>query len=280
MYKFLNDHRVKGKVLFPGIFITEGNRYKLQTNLFPSSKNKYKVEFYFRTDLTTRALLPQEIFAKRNIYNPPLGLECSGIITKVGSKVTKFKLNEQFVHKPTNISFVEPASIPMVYMSSYYSLYHLGRLEKDESVLIHSACGGVGLAALKLLKSKEHCGNVFVTIGGSKEKKQYLLENYGDIITKILSTETSSLSKRFSDRIKEINGKGVDLILDTLSVEFLKYNFDALSEIGRISCLSMTQLIDNDNVDLNNFKFNVGYNTIDIERVCKHNPRITNILSE
>ncbi|KAM9982459.1 hypothetical protein ACTFIZ_006979 [Dictyostelium cf. discoideum] len=254
----------------------------------------------YKDSLYYRALLPQEIFAKGNIYNPPLGLECSGIISRVGSKVTQFKLNDQvaglvphsfssfiivnqsnIVHKPTNISFVEAASIPMVYMSAYYSLYHLGRLEKDESVLIHSACGGVGLAALKLLKSKQHIGNVFVTIGGSKEKKQYLLDNYGDIITKIFSTETSSVSKRFSDRIKKINGKGVDLILDTLSGEFMKYNFDALSEIGRISCLSMTQLIDNDNIDLNNFKYNVGYNTIDIERVCKHNPRITNnILSE
>ncbi|KAN0031558.1 hypothetical protein ACTFIV_005423 [Dictyostelium citrinum] len=280
-------------------------KLNLELNYIPHSKedlgeNDVEIQVMavgvnYKDSLYYRALLPQEVFAKGNIYNPPLGLECSGIISRIGSKVTKFKLNDQvaglvphsfssfivvkqsnIVHKPNNISFVEAASIPMVYMSAYYSLYHLGRLENNETVLIHSACGGVGLAALKLLKSRGHSGNVFVTIGGSKEKKRYLLENYGDIITKVLSTETSSVSKRFSDRIKEINGKGVDLVLDTLSGEFMKYNFDSLSEIGRISCLSMTQLIDNDNIDLNNFRYNVGYNTIDIERVCKHNPKITN----
>ncbi|KAM9966748.1 hypothetical protein ACTFIR_006977 [Dictyostelium discoideum] len=264
----------------------------------------------YKDNLFYRGLLPQEIFTKGDIYSPPFGLECAGYITRVApSGVTRFKVGDQVVGfashslsshvithqdkivlKPENVSFNEAAAVCVVYATSYYSIFHIGTFMADkESILVHSATGGVGLATLNLLKwkrnqLKKHCNSeiskdasIYATVG-SIEKVDYLREKYGDLITAIYNSRDTE----YCDEIKQQSAQGgVDLILNTLSGDYLSANFRSLSQVGRIMDLSVTQLVENDSLDFSNFKYHVGYNTIDLERASTYNSKIVrDILTE
>ncbi|KYR02223.1 putative fatty acid synthase [Tieghemostelium lacteum] len=247
----------------------------------------------YKDNLFYRGLLPQEVFSKGDIYSPPFGLECSGIVSRIGPNVKNFKvgdkvlgfashscgshvitIEDKLVLKPENISYTDAAAIPVVYATSYYSIFHIGCYNSEqESILIHSATGGVGLSSLNLLKWKKQSGNakIYVSVG-SQEKKQYLEDNYGSLIDKIYN----SRDMEYSDLLRNQDSKGVDLILNTLSGDYMSANFRALSQVGRIMDLSVTQLVENDALDLGNFKYHVGYQTIDLERATKFNGKLVN----
>ncbi|KAF2074165.1 hypothetical protein CYY_004536 [Polysphondylium violaceum] len=257
----------------------------------------------YKDNLFYRGLLPQEVFSKGDIYNPPFGLECAGYISRVGSAVTKFKVGQQVVGfashslgshvvtqqdrivlKPESISFTDAAAVCVVYATSYYSLFQIGTFIPDkESILVHSATGGVGIATLNLLKWKRELLQkegvfetpaIYATVG-SKEKEDYLIQTYGDLITTIYNSRDTE----YAELIKS-SSEGVDLILNTLSGDYMSANFRSLSQIGRIMDLSVTQLVDNDALDFGHFKYHVGYQTIDLERASKYNSSIvSNILT-
>src|SRR5690606_31527434 len=75
--------------------------------------------------------------------------------------------------KPEGMSYVEAATLPIAYLTAYYALYHLGRIVPGERVRIHSATGGVGLAAVQL--AQQAGAEIFAT-AGSEEKRAYLRE--------------------------------------------------------------------------------------------------------
>lgn len=103
-----------------------------------------------------------------------MGRDLSGIVEKIGSKVTKFKpgdhvygmaeelmgTNCQFVTchenslalKPTNLTFNEAASLPLTALTAYYSLFEVGKLEAGQSVLVLGGSGGVGVFAVQVSK--------------------------------------------------------------------------------------------------------------------------------
>lgn len=111
-------------------------------------------------------------------YDMPLALgnDCSGIVSKVGSKVTKFKIGDEIygrprkdrigtfaeyiaIHeedialKPSNLSFEEAASIPLVGLTSYQALHDILQLSTGQKVLIQAGAGGVGTFAIQLAKA-------------------------------------------------------------------------------------------------------------------------------
>ncbi|KAN0055237.1 hypothetical protein ACTA71_008340 [Dictyostelium dimigraforme] len=130
-------------------------------------------------------LVPAEsINHNGDINNPEFGIEYSGIISRIGNDVTNFKIGDQVYgmgkdtisthvivdsrlcyRKPTNISYQEAASIPCVYLTSLCSIFNVRsfNIKGNESILIRSGTGGVGLSALNLLKWKGHKSHVFVT---------------------------------------------------------------------------------------------------------------------
>ena len=100
-----------------------------------------------------------------------LGGECAGIVTTAGSKVTGLKPGDAViaiapfcfgthvrtkatlvVPKPRALSFSEAAAIPVASLTAYYALVQQARLRRGERILIHSASGGTGLAALQIAK--------------------------------------------------------------------------------------------------------------------------------
>ncbi|KYQ88159.1 putative fatty acid synthase [Tieghemostelium lacteum] len=209
----------------------------------------------FKDYLYYCGLIPQQIYPDgHDIFNPPFGLECSGIVTRVG-KNSKFSIGSrvfgiatnsisthviaaesQFQLIPDNINWNEAASIPITHLTSYYSLFHLCNIHDMDSILIHSASGGLGLATLNILRWKQYKGRIFVTVGSS-EKEIYLREHYSDMITDYFNSRSQSYSKEIL-----LKYGGVDLILNTLSGEFLSSNFNCLTKTGRIIDLTISQL--------------------------------------
>ncbi|KAN0021465.1 hypothetical protein ACTFIU_010062 [Dictyostelium citrinum] len=294
--------------------LNQNLEYQLEAKQTSLKENEIEVQVLatginFKDSLIFRNLVPPVLVNHEGDYSKPeFGFECSGIVSRIGSKVTSFKVGDSvlgsgwkstsshsintqdaFQLKPDNISFVEAASIPLVYCTSFYSLFYSGNLsiEKNETVLIHQASGGIGLACLNILKARGFKSKLYVTVG-SKEKEDYLREQYGDFITGIYSSRNtdfleniktdlssknneryshSSYSDNFSEKepfLPFIHTVGVDLIINTLPFEFLESNFLLLGQGGRIVDLSVPHLNTTDTTDFNKFKWFIGYSTVEV----------------
>lgn len=101
-----------------------------------------------------------------------LGLEGSGVIKEVGTNVQHLQIGDRVLYLdqacfstnkiisakrcskiPDSMSWEEAATMPCVYATVIHSLIDAGRLRKGQSVLIHSACGGIGIAAIQICQN-------------------------------------------------------------------------------------------------------------------------------
>ena len=111
----------------------------------------------------------------------------------------------------------QAATVPVAYLTAYYSLIVRGRLCAGKSLLIHSAAGAVGLAAINICM---HRGvDVYVTVG-TAEKRSYLLKKFPTLKE---SHIFSSRSCAFEPELmKMTNGRGVDALLNSTAGDILQ----------------------------------------------------------
>ncbi|KAN0038912.1 hypothetical protein ACTA71_001104 [Dictyostelium dimigraforme] len=265
--------------------------YELKSKKFHLKSNEIEVNVMatginYKDYLVYTGMTPSELVNHKGESNSEFGHDFSGIITRLGDdKDGQFKVGDQvygiwfnttashiivdkkfLYHKPSKLSHSVASSIPTVYITSLYSLYNIGNIQNDESVLIHSASGGIGLSALNILKWKGHRSYIFVTVG-SKEKEKYLNDTYGDFITGIFSSRNKDYVKHIKRKLTALgsNKRGVDVILNTLSSsEHMVSNFKTLNRKGRIVDLSITHLNHNEYTCNGNFKYNYGYHNVEI----------------
>ena len=178
--------------------------------------------------------------------SPALGREAVGLVSKVGSKVVKLRPGDRVVamnphsfrthvrqHQklvqrvPESVRSEVAVSLPTSFITAYHALIEIARLGKDESVLIHSAAGGLGQAAIQL--AQYIGGEVFVTVG-SKSKKNLLAETYGLAEDHILDSRKASLA---SKALRATKGRGFDVILSSCSGATLRQLSSCLAEFGR-----------------------------------------------
>lgn len=163
------------------------------------------------------------------------GVECSGVVRAIGPDVTDFTVGQRVmaitqdayatttkttsslcIKMPDDLSFEEGASMPCVYPTVIHGLVNLARLDKGQSVLIHSACGGIGLAAMYVCRMLG-VDKIYATVG-SAEKIQYLIDTFGLPRSRIFSSRDASF---FSGIMRETKENGVDVVLNSLSGELL-----------------------------------------------------------
>jgi myxalamid-type polyketide synthase MxaB len=170
------------------------------------------------------------------------GSECAGRITAAGEMVMDFQVGDDviamavdsfssfvtvsahyIVHKPDHLSFAEAATIPSAFVTAFHGLQRLGRITAGDRVLIHAAAGGVGLAAVQLA---QRAGAEIFATAGNPEKRAYL---------KSLGVQHvfDSRSLDFAAEIMAITkGEGVDLVLNSLSGDFIDKSIEVLAESG------------------------------------------------
>jgi acyl transferase domain-containing protein/NADPH:quinone reductase-like Zn-dependent oxidoreductase/NAD(P)-dependent dehydrogenase (short-subunit alcohol dehydrogenase family)/acyl carrier protein len=172
-----------------------------------------------------------------------LGAECAGEIVTVGEGVNEFAVGDAVVAiasgsfgayvttsaalaapKPVRLSFEEAVTLPVAFITAHFTLNHLAKLKAGDSVLIHAAAGGVGLAAVTL--AKRLGAQIFAT-AGSVEKRAFL-KSLG--IDHVLD----SRSLEFADQIRALTiGRGVDVVLNSLAGQFVDRSFEVTARDGR-----------------------------------------------
>ncbi len=214
-----------------------------------------------------------------------LGSECAGTVVAVGENVNEFRVGDEVVAlaagcfsafvktdanlvapKPAHLGFEEAATIPLVFLTVYYGLHHLARLRKGERILIHAAAGGVGLAAIQFAQLVG--AEIFAT-AGSPEKRE-LLRSLGPIT---MDHVMDSRSLDFADEIMKLTGgKGVDVVLNSLSGEALPKSISVLGAFGRFLEIGKRDIYQNSKLGLRPFRDNLSYFAIDVSRLCLRTP--------
>ncbi|KAI1277648.1 polyketide synthase [Xylaria sp. FL0933] len=175
-----------------------------------------------------------------------LGAEAAGIVTrtgpnasfKVGDKVmglstygtikTYARSCDKFLTMiPKHMSWAEAASIPFAYAAAHAVLAEQGNIHEGDTILIHSATGGFGQAALQL--AQRSGAEVFVT-AGTAEKQNFLHTTYGIPYSHIFSSRDLA----FKEGIRLLTqGRGVDLVLNCLSGDSIMASWDCVAPFGR-----------------------------------------------
>ena len=216
-----------------------------------------------------------------------IGIECSGVITAVGSNVTDIGPGtrvcamatgayanftrvpqHQVARIPESMGFAEAASIPVVFCTAYYALLEIGRLSEGESVLIHAAAGGVGQAAIML--AQEAKAEVFVTVG-SQDKKNLILEKYSIPESHIFSSRDTSFQLEL---MAMTNKKGVDVVLNSTAGEILHQSWQCLAPLGRFIEIGKRDLVQNSNLEMGKFVESVSFSAIDLGVVADTKPNV------
>ncbi len=173
-----------------------------------------------------------------------VGYEVSGTVEAVGEGVdrhwlgkgvfafTRFggyseKINlplEQVFERPNNLSPDEAAALPVNYITAYQLVVAMGGLRKGETILIHNAGGGVGLAALQFARKIGA-----VTLGTASAGKHAFLKAQG--LDEAIDYRTGDWEKEV---LRITGGKGVELILDPIGGASWRKNYKLLRPSGRL----------------------------------------------
>ncbi|MFL6653180.1 MAG: thioester reductase domain-containing protein [Sulfurifustis sp.] len=175
---------------------------------------------------------------------PALGIEFAGVVTDVGSGVKGLKVGDrvlglargsfastivmdarQVVRMPDNLTFEEAATIPMTFLTAWYGLIELGKMKAGERVLIHSAAGGVGMAAVQL--AQLHGAEVY---GTASEPKWPALRKMGLDDAHIGTSRSLDFVEQFG---KTAPGRSFDIVLNALAREFVDAGLSMLRSGGR-----------------------------------------------
>ena len=197
-----------------------------------------------------------DILSRMGLYpgapKPPFtpGMEVSGTIHELGPDVEGFEVGDRVVGSGTNggyaeytvsnckgvfkipkdVSFEVAASFPAVYLTSYLMIIHPGDLQPGESILIHGAAGGVGLASIELAKIAG-AKTIFGTCSSSKHE---FIQERG-----VLPVDKDNF---LAEIMQWTDDKGVDLVLDPIGGEHLMQSYRCLGSGGRVCSFGISDM--------------------------------------
>lgn len=141
---------------------------------------------------------------------------------------------------PGGWSYAEAASVPGAYLTAYYALFHLKKLEKGQRILIHAAAGGVGMAAVQLAK---HAGAEIY--GTASPAKWPTLRGLGLDDAHLASSRDLEFVEKFLD---SSGGRGLDVVLNSLAHKFVDASLALLPEGGSFIEMGKTDIRDPEQV--------------------------------
>jgi acyl transferase domain-containing protein/acyl carrier protein len=214
---------------------------------------------------------------KDTYFGDAFGMECAGVVTRVGESVTGIRPGDEVIASPKQGSFrsyvtsakefvyPKPHSLRMEeapnftgFLTAYYGLVEVGRLRAGEKVLIHNATGGVGLAAVQVAR---WIGAEIFATAGTEEKRQYL-RALG--IAHVMDSRTL----RFAEEVKRTTAdRGVDVVLNAMSGDALMKSFALLAPYGRFVEIGKQDIAENSGLPMNTFYRNVSFSAVDLDRM-------------
>lgn len=212
-----------------------------------------------------------------------MGLELAGVVAEVGEGVdlrpgdrvlglarrggalgTRVRTTPALLQPiPEGLSFAQAGAVPVAFLTAWYALWHKGRLQPGETVLVHSASGGVGLAALEMARWS---GATVLATAGTAEKRD-LLRGLG------VAHVFDSRSLDFVEGVREATGgRGVDLVLNSLAGEALAAGLEVLAPHGRFLELGKRDIYADSRLGLGPLRNNLSFFAIDLEQVIAIRP--------
>jgi len=180
------------------------------------------------------------------------GLEVAGTVEKFGEEVRGFSAGQRVIAQlgiggfaeyavapagsvhtmPARMTMDEAAAFPLVYQTSYFGLAYRAAMKKGETVLVHSAAGGVGLAAVQIARALG--AGFIVGTAGSDDKLAIIRENGADIALNYQSEDFVDVVKR------ETGGRGADIIYDPVGGEIAERSTKCIAFEGRLLIVGFT----------------------------------------
>jgi len=182
--------------------------------------------------------------------SPILGLDCAGEVIGKGDKVTGWSYGQRamallagggYAQKvavdagsampvPAVLNDEEAAALPEVFLTAFLNLFMLGQVHPGETALIHGGSSGVGTASIRLLSE---AGARSIVTAGNDEKCERC-RGFG------ADAAINYKSGPFVDKVKDAtNGRGADIILDSIGAAYLEQNIAALAPEGRLILIGL-----------------------------------------
>ena len=226
---------------------SDGNLFVDEKEIEDPVDDQLQIEIHFA------GINRADILQKNGHYPPPqgeseiIGLECSGVVTKLGKSVKNFSLGDQvcailggggyaeFVNVnekqvmpiPKNINLKEAGCLPETTLTVFENIFNLSNFQRDETILIHGGSSGIGTTAISILKN--YTKNIFVTAGTNEKCKSCIDLGATDAI--------NYKELDFEEYFKEKKLK-VDVILDMVGGNYLKKNLKILNYKGRLTYIA------------------------------------------
>lgn len=220
------------------------------------------------------------------------GMEGFGVITRVGSQVTEVRVGESIAVAERGLlrryltfdldggaawepiadvhlqrDEFDPLAVGsgVPFFTAGYAFYKLADVRPGETVLIHGAAGGMGMAAVQVAANM---GAVVYATAGSEERRRAALDLGA-------TAAFDSRSVGFVDDILQITeGRGVDVIYNSLPGEMIAQNFAVAGEFCRIIEIGKADIYFGGATDLKPFSGNLSFHSIDMDRMLRLRPEI------
>lgn len=222
---------------------------------------------------------------------PQLGTDFAGVVTAVGSDVTEHRVGDRVgglcgngcwgtfiscdarlaVTLPAGVSDEQAAAVPTAHATAYYGLHELAGITSGDGVLIHSATGGVGQAAIAMARAAG--AEIFAT-AGSEERRQ-LLRNIG------IEHVYDSRNLEFADQIRrDTGGHGVDIVLNSVTGAAQRASLELLAPFGRFVEIGKRDIYSDSRLGLLPFRHNLAFFAVDLALLSHDHPdRVRELLT-
>lgn len=215
--------------------------------------------------------------------SPAFGWECAGTVEAVGSGVEDVAVGDEVIAlapgalashvitkacltapRPQRLTPAEAATLPSAYLTAFHSLVNLADLQPGQRVLIHSATGGTGMAALSIAQWK---GARVCATAGSSDKRS-LLKSLG------VRDVADSRSLGFAEQFRAAtDGAGFDVVLNTLAGAAIPANLGLMAPFGHYVELSKRDILENSKLGLDVFSRNLSFHSVDVTQMIEHQPQ-------
>lgn len=211
-----------------------------------------------------------------------IGVEVAGTVTAVGPHVHTVRVGDAVlglasdglgshvttaaalvVAKPARLSFEEAATIPIAFLTAYYALHEQARLRIGERVLIHSAAGGVGLAAIEVAR---WLGASVHATAGTAAKRDHLRGLGVEYVSDSRSLDFAA------DIMAATGGAGVDVVLNSLTGRAVEKGLTALAPYGRFVEIGKRDIYQHGRLRLWQLRRNASYIVVDLAQLADDRP--------
>ncbi|WP_440970189.1 zinc-dependent alcohol dehydrogenase family protein [Peribacillus frigoritolerans] len=156
---------------------------------------------------------------------------CAGGFKGTGGALAEFMLADAdlLAHKPKNLTMEEAAALPLVAITAWEALFNRAHLVPGQDILIHAATGGVGHIAIQLAKWQ---GATVYTTVSSQEKLEIGTRLGADVTINYREESVHDYVQKYTD------GKGFDVVFDTVGGENLDRSFEAAAVHGTVAAIA------------------------------------------